>query len=89
VRNSAGEFVVDASVKIIDVIGVAPIVEAPTIVIGDSITALKWASEDAVALGNAHIRASYHWIKDTIRDGDIGLRDIPSALNGKPCRLPH
>ena len=81
VRNSAGEFVVDASVKIIDVIGVAPIVEAPTIVIGDSITALKWASEDAVALGNAHIRASYHWIKDTIRDGDIDLRDIPSALN--------
>jgi hypothetical protein len=81
VRNSAGEFVVDATIKIIDAIGLASIVDAPTIVIGDNITALKWASEDAVTPGNAHIRVSYHWIKDTIRGGDIDLRDISSALN--------
>ena len=59
----------------------ASIIEAPTIVIGYNITTLKWASEDAVTPGNAHIYASYHWIKDTIRDGDIDLRDIASVLN--------
>jgi hypothetical protein len=73
--------VIDTSVTIVDVIGLAAIVADPTIVIGDNITALKWASEDAVTPGNAHIRASYHWLKDTIRDGDIDLRDIPSLSN--------
>ena len=52
-----------------------------TIVIGDNINALKWASVDAVTPGNAHIRAAYHWLKDTIRELEIDLRDIPSALN--------
>ena len=52
-----------------------------TIVIGDNINALKWASVDAVTPGNAHIRAAYHWLKDTIRDLEIDLRDIPSTLN--------
>jgi hypothetical protein len=46
-----------------------------------NITALKWASVDAVTPGNAHIRASYHWLKDTLRDGFIDLRDIQSVLN--------
>ena len=78
VRTPTGELVHDTSVKIIDVVGLASIIEDLTIVIGDNITALKWASEDAVTPGNAHIRASYHLIKDTIRDGDIDLRDIPS-----------
>ena len=73
--------VLDTSVTIIDVIGLASIVADPTIVIGDNITALKWASEVAVTLWNAHIRASYHWLNDTIRDGDIDLRDIPSVSN--------
>jgi hypothetical protein len=31
--------------------------------------------------GNAHIRAAYHWLKDTLRDGYIDLRDIASPLN--------
>ena len=81
VRKSDSEYIVDTSVTIIDVVAMAALIEAPTIVIGDNITALKWASEDAVTPGNAHIRASYHWIKDTIRDGDIDLRDIASVLN--------
>jgi hypothetical protein len=42
--------VLDTSVTIIDVIGLASIVADPTIVIGDNITALKWASEVAVTL---------------------------------------
>jgi hypothetical protein len=66
VRSPIDGMVLDASVKIIDVIGLASIVADPTIVIRDNITALKWASEDAVTPGNAHIRASYHWLKDTI-----------------------
>jgi hypothetical protein len=36
---------------------------------------------DAITPGNAHIRAAYHWLKDTLRDGYIDLRDIASALN--------
>ena len=81
VRKSATEYIVGTSVKIIDIVGMASIIEAPTIVVGDNITALKWAPEDAVTPGNAHIRASYHWITDTIRGGDIDLRDIASVLN--------
>ena len=71
----------DKSVTILDKIGVAALVHDATVVIGDNITALKWASVDAVTPGNAHIRAAYHWLKDTLRDGYIDLRDIASALN--------
>jgi hypothetical protein len=31
--------------------------------------------------GNAHIRAAYHWLKDTIRDAEFDLRDTASLLN--------
>ena len=48
---------------------------------GDNITTLEWASVDAVTLGNAHIRTAYHWLKDTIREREIDVRDIPSVLN--------
>jgi hypothetical protein len=60
VRGPDGEFSVDKSVTILDAIGVADLVRDATVVIGDNITALKWASVDAVTPGNAHIRASYH-----------------------------
>jgi hypothetical protein len=43
--------------------------------------------EDAVTPGNAHIRAPYHWIKDTIRDGDIDLRGIPSAITSHLTKI--
>ena len=36
---------------------------------------------DAVTPGNKHVRTAYHWIKEHVRDGDIDLRDGPSALN--------
>jgi hypothetical protein len=81
VRGSDGEFSVDKSVAILDKIGVAALVHNATIVIGDNITAIKWATVDAVTPGNAHIRAAYHWLKDTLRDGYIDLRDIASPLN--------
>ena len=81
VRGPDGEFSVDKSVTILDAIGVAELVRDATVVIGDNITALKWAFVDAVTPGNAHIRASYHWLKDTLRDGFIDLRDIQSVLN--------
>ena len=81
VRGPDGEFSVDKSVTIIDAIGVADLVRDATVVIDDNITALKWASVDAVTPGNAHIRASYHWLKDTLRDSFIDLRDIQSVLN--------
>ena len=60
VRSPTNGMVLDTSVTIIDVVGLASIVADPTIVIGNNITALKWASEDAATPGNAHIRASYH-----------------------------
>ena len=60
VRGPDGEFSVDKSVTILDAIGVAELVRDATVVIGDNITALKWAFVDAVTPGNAHIRASYH-----------------------------
>ena len=71
VRGPDGEFSMDKSVTILDAIGVAELVRDATVVIGDNITALKWAFVDAVTPGNAHIRASYHWLKDTLRDGFI------------------
>ena len=79
--SSNGTFKIDSSVTVLDIIGSAAIVESPTIIIGDNITALKWASVDAVTPGNAHIKAAYHWSKDTVRELEIDLRDIPSALN--------
>ena len=81
VRGSDEEFSVDKSVAILDNIGVAVLVHDATVVIGDNITALKWASVDVVTPCNAHIRVAYHWLKDTLRDGYIDLRDIASPLN--------
>jgi hypothetical protein len=44
VRSPTNSMVLDTSVTILDIIGLASIVADPTIVIGDNITALKWAS---------------------------------------------
>jgi hypothetical protein len=64
VRGTDGEFTVDKFVTILDGIGDAEIVHDATLVIGDNITALKWASVDAVTpahiRADAHIRAAYH-----------------------------
>jgi hypothetical protein len=43
---------VDKSVTIVDKIGVVALVHDATVVIGDNITTLKWASLDAVTPGN-------------------------------------
>jgi hypothetical protein len=43
-------------------------VDATTTVIGDNITALKWASVDAVTPGDVPIVAAYNWLKEHIRD---------------------
>ena len=69
------------TLTVLDVLRLADIVGEQTIMIGDNINALKWASTDAVTLGNKHVRTAYHWIKEHVRDGDIDLRDGPSALN--------
>ena len=42
----------DKSVTIVDKIGVVALVHDATVVIGDNITTLKWASLDAVTPGN-------------------------------------
>ena len=60
VRGPDGEFSVNKSVTILDKIGVAELVRDATVVVGDNITALKWAFVDAVTPSNAHIRAAYH-----------------------------
>ena len=54
---------------------------APSLLIGDNITAKKWASIDTVTPGNKHIRIAYHWVKEHVRDQDIDLRDTPSKQN--------
>eukprot|EP01052_Picozoa_sp_SAG31_P041293 SAG31_NODE_6221_length_2113_cov_13.879841_1_plen_588_part_10 len=62
--------VVDQSrsqVHVYDAFGFAEFVKAATIVIGDNITALKWASVDAVTPNNKHIRTIYHWLREHIR----------------------
>jgi hypothetical protein len=69
------------TLTVLDVLRLADIVGDQTIMIGDNINALKWASTDAVTPGNKHVRTAYHWIKEHVRDGDIDLRDGPSALN--------
>ena len=66
---------------VFDAVGVSSIVSAPSLLIGDNITAKKWASVDTVTPGNKHIRIAYHWIKEHVRDQDIDLRDTPSKLN--------
>ena len=81
VRGCDGEFSMDKSVTVLDDISVAAIVQDATVFIGDNITSLKWAFVDAVTPGNAHTRVAYHWLKDTLRDGYIGLRDVASPLN--------
>ena len=64
-----------------DAIGIAEIVSKPSVLIGDNITAKKWATIDTVTPGNKHIRIAYHWIKEHVRDLDIDLRDTPSLEN--------
>ena len=81
VRGSDGKFTVDKSVTILDDIRVAAIVHDATVIIGDNITSLKWASVDTVTPCNAHIRAAYQCLNDTLRDGYINIRDVASPLN--------
>jgi hypothetical protein len=81
VRGSDGKYRVDSLAKVIDAIGFASIVDYPTIVIGDNITAMNWESVDAVTPGIARIRVAYNWLKENIRDGHIDLCDIESLLS--------
>ena len=59
----------------------ADIVGEQTIMIGDNINTLKWASTDAITPGNKHVWTACHLIKEHVCDGDIDLCDGPSALN--------
>ena len=79
--DGSGNFITNTSMRVFDAIGISSIVSAPSLLIGDNITAKKWASVDTVTLGNKHIRIAYHWIKEHVRDQDIDLRDTPSKLN--------
>ena len=72
---------IDSTVRVVDMLRLTDLVRDSTIVVGDNINALKWASTDAVTPGNKHVRTAYHWIKEHVRDGDIDLRDGPSAMN--------
>ena len=72
---------VNVKIRVFDAIGAASIVSTPSLLIGDNITAKKWASIDTVTPGNKHIRIAYHWVKEHVRDQDIDLRDTPSAAN--------
>ena len=79
--DNDGKLKIHDTLTVLDVLRLADIVGDQTIMIGDNINALKWAPTDAVTLGNKHVRTAYHWIKEHVRDGDIDLRDGPSALN--------
>ena len=73
--------VVDSRIKSMDMFDFAPMMATPTVVIGDNITALKWAFVDAVTPNNKHIRSAYHWLREHIREGSIDLRDCPTQDN--------
>jgi len=79
--GASGDVSVDVKIRVYDAIGAASIVSTPSLLIGDNITAKKWASIDTVTPGNKHIRIAYHWVKEHVRDQDIDLRDTPSAAN--------
>jgi len=79
--DGSGNFITNTSMRVFDAVGISSIVSAPSLLIGDNITAKKWASVDTVTPGNKHIRIAYHWIKEHVRDQDIDLRDTPSKLN--------
>ena len=64
-----------------ELLRLADIVTDPIVVVGDNINALKWASVDPIAPGNKHVRTSYHWIKEHVRDGHVSIRDCPSQIN--------
>eukprot|EP01052_Picozoa_sp_SAG31_P043284 SAG31_NODE_7160_length_1770_cov_18.769001_1_plen_210_part_00 len=53
-------------IHVFDAFGFAAFVEQATIVIGDNITTLKWASVDAVTPKNKHIRTIYHWLQSSL-----------------------
>ena len=76
-----GEYVTVDDATVIDLLHIAAIVDEPSIVVGDNINALKWASVDAITPGNKHVRTAYHWVKEHVRDDDVCLRDGPSATN--------
>ena len=79
--GASGDVSVNVKIRVYDAIGAASIVSTPSLLIGDNITAKKWASIDTVTPGNKHIRIAYHWVKEHVRDQDIDLRDTPSAAN--------
>ena len=56
----SGDWVVDSKIRIDEQLQIAPIVTTPTVVVGDNINALKWASIDAITPGNKHVRTAYH-----------------------------
>eukprot|EP01052_Picozoa_sp_SAG31_P052890 SAG31_NODE_13284_length_879_cov_2.683333_1_plen_256_part_10 len=84
-RHDENDATPHPQIHVFDAFGFAAFVEMATVVIGDNITALKWASVDAVTPKNKHIRTIYHWLREHIRDGSIDLRDCPTQDNLADC----
>eukprot|EP01052_Picozoa_sp_SAG31_P004421 SAG31_NODE_183_length_20987_cov_8.711078_5_plen_190_part_00 len=84
-RHDDGVATPHSQIRVFDAFGFVAFVEQATIVIGDNITALKWASVDAVTPKNKHIRTIYHWLREHIRDGSIDLHDCPTQDNMADC----
>ena len=81
VRSDTDDWMAAPTAKVDELLRLADIVSEPIVVVGDNINALKWASVDAITPGNKHVRTSYHWIKEHVRDGHVSIRDCPSQIN--------
>jgi len=54
---------------------------APTVLYGDNEAALKLATKEGLSDLTKHIRVRYHFIRETIRDGEINLKHVSSVNN--------
>ena len=81
IRSDTDDWTAAPMAKVNELLRLADIVSEPIVVVSDNINALKWASVDAITPGNKHVRTSYHWIKEHVRDGHVSIRDCTSLIN--------
>ena len=62
-------------------VGLAEIVEDPTVIFGDNRAANGLCEQNMVTQGNQFIRTSYHYVKEAIRSGDVRVCWIDTGDN--------
>ena len=61
--------------------GLGHLFEEPSLLLGDNVTAGRWAMEDMITSGNRFIERMYFKVREGVENGDVEARYINTKLN--------